>query len=226
MVEQTEKEGLPVERIDFEAREAYIRELFGQEDDLLREVREVAAEHGLPAIHVQPEEGHTLHFLLKAVNARRVLEIGALAGYSGVWLARALPAGGRLISLEQDAERAQIVRETFRRAGLDERTEVRVGTAPGGLESLVAEGPFCGIFIDANKVGYPEYLDWALENVRLGGLILAHNAFMRDRVLDPAEDDASVQAVRAFNRRIAQEPKLLSTIIPIGDGIAAALRIG
>ncbi len=215
-----------MEQIDVGAREAYIRELFAQEDDLLREAREEAAEQGLPAIHIQPEEARMLQFLLKAVGARRVLEIGALFGYSGVWLARALPEGGRLFTLEKDAERARLVRETFRRADISDRAEVRVGQAPGGLEALASEGPFCAIFIDADKAGYPEYLDWALENVRMGGLVLAHNAFQRGRVLDPDQTEAAVEGVRAFNRRLAEDPQLFGTIIPIGDGIAAAVRVG
>ncbi|HLV45144.1 MAG TPA: O-methyltransferase [Aggregatilineales bacterium] len=215
-----------MEQIDVGARETYIRELFAQEDDLLREAREEAAEQGLPAIHIQPEEARMLQFLLKAVGARRVLEIGALFGYSGVWLARALPEGGRLFTLEKDAERARLVRETFRRADISDRAEVRVGQAPGGLEALASEGPFCAIFIDADKAGYPEYLDWALENVRMGGLVLAHNAFQRGRVLDPDQTEAAVEGVRAFNRRLAEDPQLFGTIIPIGDGIAAAVRVG
>lgn len=215
-----------MEQIDVGARETYIRELFAQEDDLLREAREEAIEQGLPAIHVQPEEGQMLQFLLKAVGARRVLEIGALFGYSGVWLARALPEGGRLFTLEKDAERARLVRETFRRADLSDRTEVRVGQAPGGLEALASEGPFCAVFVDADKASYPEYLDWALENVRMGGLVLAHNAFQRGRVLDPDQTEAAVEGVRAFNRRLAEDPQLFGTIIPIGDGIAAAVRVG
>ena len=98
--------------------------------------------------------------------------------------------------------------------------------APGGLEALASEGPFCAIFIDADKAGYPEYLDWALENVRMGGLVLAHNAFQRGRVLDPDQTEAAVEGVRAFNRRLAEDPQLFGTIIPIGDGIAAAVRVG
>lgn len=215
-----------MEHIDVAAREGYIRELFAQEDDLLREIREEAAERGLPDIHIRPEEGRMLQFLLKTVSARRVLEVGALAGYSGVWIARALPEDGRLFSLEKDAERARIVRESFRRAGLSEKAEVRVGQAPGGLEALSTEGPFCAVFLDADKSGYPDYLDWALDNVRVGGLVLAHNAFQRGRVLDPEQDSDAVLGVRAFNERLAEEPQLFGTIIPIGDGIAAAVRVG
>ncbi len=216
-----------MEHIDVAAREAYIQQLFAPEDDVLREIREEAAERGLPDIHIRPEEGRMIQVLLKAVGARRVLEIGALAGYSGVWIARALPEGGRLFSLEKDAERARLVREMFRRAGLSEKTEVRVGQAPGGLEALSVEGPFCAVFIDADKTGYPDYLDWALDNVRVGGLVLAHNAFYHDRVFDAdQQDDQFVRGVRLFNERLAEEPRVFGTIIPIGDGIAAAVRVG
>jgi caffeoyl-CoA O-methyltransferase len=216
-----------LERVDAEARMQYIREMFAPEDDTLRAIRERAYERGLPKIHVDPAEGRMLQWLLATVRARRVVEIGTLGGYSGAWMARALPEGGRLISVEYDPEHAEVARESFREAGLADRVEVRVGRAPGALESLTAEGPFDAVFIDADKPHYADMLAWATENVRLGGLVMAHNAFRRDRVLDPAEhDDPDVRGVRTFNRHMAEDPRLDSVIIPIGDGIAAAIRIG
>jgi caffeoyl-CoA O-methyltransferase len=209
--------------VDAEARMQYIRELFAPEDDVLQAIRQRADEHGFPRIHVDPAEGRMLQWLLAAVKARRVVEIGALAGYSGVWMARALPEDGRLISVEYDPEHAEVTRESFRQAGLSDRAEVRVGRAPGVLEALAAEGPF----IDADKPHYPDMLAWATENVRLGGLVLAHNAFRRGQILNAAgHDDPDLRGVRALNQRMAEDPRLDSVIIPIGDGIAATIRVG
>lgn len=205
---------------------AYISALFGGEDAVLESIRETMDASGLPAIEVEPENGRLLQFLLVVAGARRVAEIGTLAGYSGIWLARALPEDGRLITLEKDPERAEIARESFAQAGLADRVSVRVGEAPGGLHALSADGPFDAVFIDADKARYPAYLDWALENLRPGGLVLAHNAFMYGAVIDPArQEDADVRGMRAFNQRLSDDPRLLGVIIPIGDGIAAAVRV-
>lgn len=206
---------------------AYLSHLFGGEDEVLAGLRQTMEDNGLPAIEIEPENGRLLQFLLTAVGARRVAEIGTLAGYSGIWLARSLPAEGRLITLEKNPERAEIARESFARAGLADRVTVRVGEAPAGLDALAADGPFDAVFIDADKARYPAYLDWAIENLRPGGLVLAHNAFMYGAVIDPArQSDADVRGMRAFNQRLSDDPGLLGVIIPIGDGIAAAVRLG
>lgn len=215
-----------MEPIDAEQRMQYIRDLFAAEDAVLEAVRVETAEQGLPLIQIDPAEGRLLQVLLTAIGARRVAEIGTLAGYSAIWMARALPPGGRLISLERDEERADVARQSLARAGLEGVAEVRVMRAPEGLDLLSAEGPFDAVFIDANKAGYPAYLDWAIENVRSGGLILAHNALYHDRVLDPAlAHEAHVAGVLRFNRRLASDERLSGTIIPIGDGIAIAVRL-
>ena len=193
---------------------------------MLRTIRKESAAHGLPQIHIEPEGGAVLQFLLTAIGARRVAEIGALAGYSSIWMARVLPEDGLLITLEKDAERAQLARASFERAGLADRAEVRVGRAPEDLPALAAEGPFDAVFIDADKEGYPAYLDWALENVRLGGLVMAHNAFWYGRILeDAAQAEPGVRALQTFNWRISHDPRLRGIIIPVGDGIAAAVRV-
>ncbi len=209
-----------------EAVAQYLRDLCGEEDDVLVAIREEGAQRGLPPIHIEPEAGCMLQFLLMAIGAKRVAEIGALAGYSGVWIARALPEGGRLITLEKDPERVALARASFERAGLSARAEVRVAEAPEGLAALAVDGPFDAVFIDADKQNYPVYLDWALENVRVGGLIMAHNALWYGRVLDPAQrDDRDVRGLREFNQRISQDPRLKGIIIPVGDGLAAGLRV-
>lgn len=209
-----------------EALTAYVRDLFAPEDALLRAVWDESAARGLPAVHIRPEEGRMIQLLLAAVGARRVVELGTLAGYSAIWIARALPAGGRLISLEHDTERAATARLLIKRAGLSDRVEVRCAAAPAALADLLREGPFDAVFIDADKPRMLDYLGWALEAVRAGGLIMAHNAFMRGRIVDPDQrSDAAVRAMDAFNHAIAADPRLLGMIIPLGDGISVALRL-
>jgi predicted O-methyltransferase YrrM len=137
-----------------------------------------------------------------------------------------LPEGGQLISVERDPDRADLTRRFLAEGGLADQVEVRVGKAPGVLADLSADGPFDAVFIDANKDAYPAYLDWALDNVRLGGLILAHNVFMSGRIADPeAQADRNIESMQTFNHRIATDPRLDGMLIPIGDGIAAARRI-
>jgi caffeoyl-CoA O-methyltransferase len=206
--------------------DSYLRALFGAEDDALIHIRSNTVEQGLPQINVAPEEGRLIHFLLRACGAKRVVEIGTLAGYSGTWIARALPEDGRLITVERDAHHAEVAQESFARAGVSERVEIRVGGALDILATLSVEGPFDGVFIDANKGDYPQYLAWAVNNIRVGGIILAHNALWGGAVVDhslrPGRD---LDALLAFNQQIATDPRLLGMIIPLGDGLAAALRI-
>ncbi len=204
----------------------YVRDLFAPEDEALRSIRAASEAEGLPQIHIKPEEGRMLQFVLAANGARRVVEIGALAGYSGTWIARALPEGGKLISLERDPHHAEVARASFERAGVADRVEVRVVDARDYLKTLTAEGPFDAVFIDAAKGDYPHYLDWAINNVRVGGLVLAHNAFWGGAVVNAARrPDRDLKGLLAFNRRLAEDSRLLATILPVGDGIAAAVRV-
>jgi predicted O-methyltransferase YrrM len=196
----------------------YITANFARPDAALQQVLEAIPRLGLPTITVRPEEGRFLQFLVRACGARRVVEIGTLGGYSGIWLARGLPEGGRLITLELEPAHAAIAREHFALAGVAGRVEVRVGDAHDLLPALRPEGPFDFCFIDADKTSYDDYLDWALANVRPGGVIAAHNAFRRGTILDSSNQDDNTRAVRAFNARFAAEPRLLSTIYPGGDG--------
>jgi caffeoyl-CoA O-methyltransferase len=200
----------------------YSRRLFAPEDDALFAVRQNTIRRGIPEIQIRPEEGQMLQFLAASVGARRILEIGTLAGYSGIWLARALPDDGRLITLELDALHAQVAREHFLLAGVADRVELIEGAAQQTLSRLSGGEPFDMVFIDADKESYPVYLEWAIEHVRPGGLITAHNAFRGGRLLDASPEPGTV-AVRDFLNRIATHPRLCGTVIPVGDGIAAAL---
>jgi len=202
----------------------YIQKLFAQEDEILAQIRERSAAGGLPPISVKPEEGRFLQFLAAASGASRALEIGTLGGYSGTWICRGLPANGKLITLELDPEHAVLAREHFALAGLTERVEVRVGDAHDLLGTMGGEGLFGFIFIDAEKEGYPEYLDWALPHLAEGGIVAAHNAFRRGSVVDPADQEADAIALRRFNLQLASAPGLISTIFPAGDGTAFGIK--
>lgn len=202
--------------------------LFAREDAVLSELRAEMQRREMPPIAVSAEEGKLLHVLVAAIGARRVLEIGTLGGYSAIWMARALPADGRLLTLELEEMHAEVARTFVRRAGLDGVIEVRVGPA---LESLAALGqqatpPFDVCFIDADKQSYPKYLDHALRLVRPGGLILGDNTFLSGRILDRSDPTDSAAAMREFNQRIASDSRLASVIVPIRDGLSISVVCG
>ncbi len=207
-----------------DALEAYLREHFAIEDDVLTTIRENIVARGLPQMTIKPEEGRFLEFIAAASGARLALEIGTLGGYSGTWIARGLPDDGRLITIELNPEHASVAANNFRLAGLAERVDIRVGDAHQLLPELSTEGPFDFIFIDAEKEGYPAYLDWALENLQPGGIVAGHNAFGHGDVVDAADTSEQTETLRAFNRRLAEDPQMVSLIFPAGDGMAVAVK--
>jgi predicted O-methyltransferase YrrM len=185
---------------------------------------------GLPSIAVSPPQGKLLHLFARAVSARNILEIGTLGGYSTIWLARALQSGGHLVTLEYDPKHAAVAQANLVHAGFADIVEVRVGRASDTLPQLLAEGrgPFDLIFIDADKVGYPEYLEWSLKLSRPGTLIIADNVVRDGAVADAASTDANVLAVRRYNAMLAAEPRVNATVVQtVGskgyDGLAIAL---
>jgi caffeoyl-CoA O-methyltransferase len=151
-----------------------------------------------------------------------VVEIGTLAGYSAIWMARALPPDGKLYTIEKSSKHAQIAQASFQRAGLDKKIELREGAASDWLPKLVGQGPFDFVFIDADKEGYPDYLNWAVENLRLGGIVTAHNAFRHGAVLAPKTNED--RGMDDFNKLIASDPRLESVILAVGDGMAAGIK--
>ncbi len=206
------------------ALETYLRENFAIEDDVLSTIRENIAASGLPQMSINPEDGRFLEFIVAASGARLALEIGTLGGYSGTWIARGLPYDGHLITIELNPEHASVAANNFQLAGLTERVDIRVGDAHQLLPELSTEGPFDFIFIDAEKMGYPAYLDWALENLQSGGIVAGHNAFGHGDVVNAADTSERTEALRAFNRRLAEDPRMVSLIFPAGDGMAVAVR--
>jgi predicted O-methyltransferase YrrM len=209
----------------------YVEELFAPTDEVLEAALRDAREAGLPEIHVSPVQGRLLYLLALISGARRVLEIGTLGAYSTIHLARALPEDGELISLELNEEHAEVARRNVERAGLSERVQVVVGEARDLLAAMVKEDfePFDLVFIDADKDGYPEYLERALELSRPGTVILGDNAIRGGTVLD-AEDGSSSAAIREFNRKLAKDSRLEAIVLPIlrerVDGLAIARVIG
>jgi predicted O-methyltransferase YrrM len=212
------------------AVDRYIADQLLPPDAALAAALESSAAAGLPPISVSPNQGKLLNLLARLHGARHILEVGTLGGYSTIWLARALPAGGRLITLEADAKHADIARENIARAGLSDVVELRLGPALETLPQLAAEefGPFDLIFIDADKPSTPEYFAWALRLSRRGGLIIVDNVVRKGAVADPASDDLSVQGMRRFYETLAAEPRVEATAIQtVGskgyDGFALAL---
>jgi caffeoyl-CoA O-methyltransferase len=205
----------------------YIERQFAHEDEVLRWIRKECQEQGLPSITISAEEGAFLQFLVAASHAKRVVEIGTLGGYSGTWIARALPDDGRLYTLEVDEHHAEVARASFERAGVSPKIELLEGEADSTLPGLVENGPYDLVFIDADKGSYPAYLDWALQNLRLGGMLAAHNAFgLGGKIVDPDNHERSIKVIREFNQRLADEPNVAATIFPAGDGMAIAVLLG
>jgi predicted O-methyltransferase YrrM len=200
----------------------YVRELFHDEDSILALIRDQTRAEGMPSIEVGQDEGRFLSVMAEAVGARRALEIGTLAGYSAVWIARALPSGGRLVTLEREPRHAEVARKLLERAGLADRVEVVVGDAASVLPTLAGSEPFDLVFIDADKAGYPDYLDWAIRLGRRGTAILAHNVFLGGDVVT-ADGSPEAERVREFNRRLADDPRLAATLVPLRDGMSLAI---
>jgi predicted O-methyltransferase YrrM len=212
------------------AVDSYITNHFLEADPVLDAALASSAASGLPAINVSPAQGKLLHLLARVQGARNILEIGTLGGYSTIWLARALPAGGHLISLELDPKHAEVARANVARAGLADRVEIRLGRAVDTLQQLVAEGrgPFDLIFIDADKPGYSDYLKWSMKLARQGTLIIADNVVRKGEVTNPASSDLNVQGIRRFNELLAAEKRVTTTVIQtVGskgyDGLALIL---
>ncbi len=215
------------------AVDTYLTDLFDPGDAALEAALADSDAAGLPSIAISAAYGKLLMILARAVGAREILEIGTLGGYSAIWLARALPPGGRLLTLEANPKHAAVARANIARAGLGEAVEVRIGRAVETLAQLVEErrNPFDLIFIDADKPGYTEYLHWSLRLARPGTLIIADNVVRQGQVIDADSDDANVQGVRRFNEALAAEPQVSATILQTVsgkgyDGLAVAVVTG
>ena len=214
----------------FESVDHYISNLVGQEDDALIAATESLKEAGMPAISVSPNQGKFLQILALLCNAEKILELGTLAGYSTIWMARALPQDGHLITIESDPKHAAVAEKNITRASLASRVEIRTGKALDIMPQLLHEGagPFDMIFIDADKPPYAEYFGWALRLSRPGTLIVADNVIRDGKVLDENSTEPAVNGAQRFNKMLAANTAVTATILQmVGvkeyDGMALAV---
>jgi predicted O-methyltransferase YrrM len=219
-----------VDVIGFAEVERYLAGVLVADDPALTDALAASAATGLPPIEVTPLEGKLLYLLARMSGARSVLELGTLAAYSTIWLARALPEDGRVVTIEADPAHAEVARANLERAGLGEVVELREGAALDVLPQLLADGagPFDLVFLDADKPNNPAYLEWALRLTRRGSVIVADNVVRGGAVADPGDDDASVEGSRHLLEMMAADPRLEGTAIQtVGskghDGFAVAI---
>lgn len=202
----------------------YAMELFCSQDPILEEVSRSILDQGMPDISLNPVAGKLLTLLVSIGNAKRILEIGSLGGYSGVCLTRKLQEDGEFVALEQNADYARMAEGFVRKAGFRGDVRYLVGPALEGLATLKAEGrTFDLVFIDADKEHYPDYLLGSLELSRPGSVIVADNALWKGNVFDPLQRSVDTEGVRAFNRILQENTRLDSLVLPFGDGFALAL---
>lgn len=211
----------------------YFERTFEIEDAALSEIRKRAEQKGLPSIHVAKYDGRHLTVLTQMAGASRIVEIGTLAGYSTLCLARGLNRAGakppRIHTFEFDGLHAAIAQETFRLNRIEDVVTLHIGAALDHLAEIERDGPFDLVFIDADKVSYPDYLHWAKKNLRVGGTIIGDNTFAWDMIADTtfeaADDERAVQALRKFNSGLAQDPNFVSTMLPTSEGLTLGVKI-
>ncbi|HEY8733430.1 MAG TPA: O-methyltransferase [Puia sp.] len=214
----------------FEAVDKYISDLFLKPDEALTAAEQSHKLEDIPLINVSPNLGKLLYLFAKLTKAGKILEVGTLAGYSTIWMAKALPEDGKLITLEIDPRHAEVARKNIDRAGLSSKVEIRIGKAIELLPAIAEEngGPFDMIFIDADKPPYTEYYQWAIKLSKPGTLIIADNVIRDGKVLDPDQDDPMVRGAQRFNQTLAADTRVTATILQtVGvkdyDGMAIAI---
>jgi predicted O-methyltransferase YrrM len=199
----------------WEAVDTYFDKMLIPHDSTLDDALAAAAAAKLPAIQVSSVQGKFLHLLARILGARNILEIGTLGGYSTIWMARALPEGGRIITLEADPKHAEVARKNFARAGVEGKVELRLGKALDTLPKVASDGrgPFDLFFIDANKSNMPEYFEWSLKLARPGSVIIADNVVREGAVLDTKSKDADIQGIRRFLEMVGKEKRASGTAL-------------
>lgn len=214
------------------AVDQYINNIAIGRDAALEAASEAAVAAQLPPISVTPAHGKLLHLMARAQSARRILEIGTLAGYSTIWLARALPAGGRVVTLEANPMHADIARANLTRAGVADRVDIRLGKALETLPQLAVENqdPFDFAFIDADRTNLAEYFDWAVKLAHAGSVIIVDNVVRKGGVIDASSEDANIKGVRRFAERLSADSRVTATMVQtVGakgyDGFAMALVV-
>ncbi len=212
----------------FESVDQYISNLFEDEDYCLKAAQQAIFESGIPQISISPNQGKFLHLLANLANAKKILEVGTLGGYSTIWMARALPTDGKMITLEIEDKHAKVAQQNFDRCGLTSKIDLRLGKAIEVMPQLEKEGPFDMIFIDADKPPYTEYFQWALKLSRPGTLIIADNVIREGKVLLDESTDDMVAGVKRFNIFLSKCKDVTATIFQtVGskehDGMAIAI---
>jgi caffeoyl-CoA O-methyltransferase len=205
----------------------YVSRVYAPEDAVLAEIRARSVAAGLPDIQVAALDALHLEVLARAAGVRRAVEIGTLGGYSGVALLRGMAPDGQLDTIELSPRHAEVARESFRRAGVAARARVHVGMAAEVLPGLSAGGPFDLVFIDADKEGYPAYLDWATDNLRPGGIVLLDNAFLFGGLAESPTGDraAQIRAMQSVHEMLARSGRFRATVLPTGEGLAFGVRV-
>lgn len=204
----------------------YIRDVFANEDEALREVREKLSDGELN-MQVGAEEGAILNFLVALSDAKKIVEVGVLAGYSTIWMARALPEGGKIYALEKDAKRIDSIKDNYKLCDVDNKIELVQGDAIEGLKSIEKHAPFDMIFIDADKANYCNYLDWAEKNLKKGGMIIGDNTFLFGNVYGEPKKNmkpAITQTMDDFNKRLGDKNKYTSIMLPTEEGMTVAIK--
>jgi predicted O-methyltransferase YrrM len=195
------------------AVDQYICDLMVPPDAALDACLRASVAAGLPAINVAPNQGKFLQLLARMQGAKKILEVGTLGGYSTLWLARALPAGGKLVTLEFEPKHAEVAKKNIAYAGLSDRIEIHVGPAIKSLPTLVNQAPFDFVFIDADKISTLDYFQWALKLTKTGSVIIVDNVVRDGNIIDPNSDDEGVHGVRKFNEFLAKEKRVTATAI-------------
>lgn len=206
----------------------YLRDLYAPEDALLKEIRRKALEEDLP-IHIHPEEGKLLQLLIQMTQTRKIIEIGTHAGYSAVWMARALPPDGLLHTIEKSRKRYELAQSTFRDFEKKGLIQSYLGDAHDVLRTLEDQGPFDLVFIDADKISYLDYLEWARHALREGGLLVADNTLLDGAVYGESPTDlkiaeSTLRVMQEFNRRLANPEHFSSLLLPTESGLTIALK--
>jgi caffeoyl-CoA O-methyltransferase len=205
----------------------YVTRVYAPEDAVLADIRARSAAAGLPDIQVAALDALHLEVLARAAGARRAVEIGTLGGYSGLALLRGMAPGGELDTIELSPRHAEVALESFRRAGVAAHVRIHVGAAAAILPQLAAHGPYDLVFIDADKEGYPAYLDWAAANLRSGGIVLLDNAFLFGHLSEAPTGDraAEIRAMQSVHETLAHGGKFRATVLPTGEGLAFGVRV-
>ncbi len=205
--------------------EKYASDLFKPQDSVLLEIIKRAAREGLPPIHVAPMDGLHLEVITRSIGAKKAVEIGTLAGYSGVCISRGLAPQGKLYTFEYSDNHARVSAESFKKAGVEKKVEIFTGPALANLKKIESKGPFDLVFIDADKPNYPDYLQWAAKNLKIGGIFLGDNTFAWGHIAEAQTTDPGVKALRQFNQIAATNQRFRSTILPTGEGLTMGVKV-